>query len=251
MRTQRDRRPLALQVRDEIQALIAAKGLGPGDQLPSEADLAMRYSVARTTVREALKLLEQDGQIAVRHGRGRFVATQFVKQPITRLESVTEMMARLGFEVVNRVYSVCETPATDEQASALRLAPRAPVLVLERLRLRVGDGSPTPLIYSVDVVARSIIPEPLDEVDWSGSLQALLEARGVAMSFASARFRATTLPSEVAVRISEDPQAPWLLLVQVNMTDEGTPIVFSYDYHRGTSFTFNVLRRAEPRPAGR
>jgi GntR family transcriptional regulator len=247
MNVGRDRRPLALQVRDEIQALIVNERLGPGDQLPGEAELASRFAVARTTVREALKLLEQDGQIAVHHGRGRFVATQIVHHPITRLQSVTDMMASLGFSVENRVLDVREAPATDEQAEALRLAPGTPVVIVERLRLHVGD--PAPLIYSVDVVPRSILAEQLDQVDWSGSLAALLEAHGVAMSYASARFRATTLPEDVAHRVGEDPRAPWLLLIQLNMTEDGRPIVFSYDYHRGTTFTFNVLRRAEPHPA--
>ncbi len=245
----RDRRPLALKVRDNIQNLILEQHLGPGDQLPAEADLALRFEVARTTVREALKLLEQDGQIAVRHGRGRFVATQLVRHPITRLQSVTEMMAGLGYAVENRVLDVREAPATEEQAAALRLAAGTPVIILERLRSQVGDL--TPLIYSVDVVARAVIRGPLGRLDWSGSLQALLEARGVAMSYASAQFRATNLPADVALRIGEDSQMPWLLLVQVNMTEDGTPIVFSYDYHRGASFTFNVLRRSEPHPARR
>jgi GntR family transcriptional regulator len=242
MSVRRDRRPLALQLRDEIQALIGAANLGPGDQLPSEADLSTRFGVARTTIREALKLLEQDGQIAVRHGRGHFVTTPQVLQPITRLQSVTEMMGGLGYGVENCVLDVCEAAATDDQAEALRLSSGAPVVVLERLRMRGGETAP--LIYSVDVVPRLVLPEPLESIDWTGSLQALLEARGVAMTYAAARFRAERLPAEVAARIGEDPLLPWLLLIQVNLTEEGIPIVYSYDYHRGACFTFNVLRRA-------
>ncbi len=123
----RDRRSLPLQVRDEIREMIVQDGLRRGDQLPSEAELATRFDVARTTIREALKLLEQDGLIGVRHGRGRFVlAVPGVQTPITRLESVTEMMARLGYSVTNRVLSVKEIPASLDEAwpSVSNRAPR-------------------------------------------------------------------------------------------------------------------------------
>jgi GntR family transcriptional regulator len=132
--TVRDRRPLALQVRDEISELIAERDLKPGDQLPGEAELAALFSVARTTVREALKLLEQDGQIDVRHGVGRFVAPTAVQWPITRLESVTEMMVAMGSPVTNRVISVGMEPASAEEAAALRQAVGSLVVRLERVR---------------------------------------------------------------------------------------------------------------------
>lgn len=63
-----------MQVRLEILELIEREGLKAGDQLPTEMALAAEFDVGRTTIREALKLLEQDGVIDVRHGLGRFVS---------------------------------------------------------------------------------------------------------------------------------------------------------------------------------
>jgi hypothetical protein len=65
-RMTRDRCSLPLQVRDQILTLIKRDDLGPGDQLPTEAEIAARFGVARTTAREAFKLLEQDGVVDVR-----------------------------------------------------------------------------------------------------------------------------------------------------------------------------------------
>jgi GntR family transcriptional regulator len=236
----RDRRPLAFQVRDHIQALIAEDHLARGDQLPTEVELATRFSVARTTIREAFKLLEQDGQIDVRHGLGRFVAQAAVQWPITRLESVTEMIQAMGSAVTNRVISVAAAAATDEEAEALHLAPGSRVVRLERVR----SVDSRPIIYSVDVIAGSVIGNDLTTVDWTGSLQILLAARGVAMATATAQIRAVMLPHTIATAIEADRRAPWLLMIQTHTTSDGQAVLYSHDYHRGDAFTFNVLRRS-------
>ena len=237
----RDRRPLALQVRDEIRELISDRALGPGDQLPGESELASRFRVARTTVREALKLLEQDGRIDVRHGVGRFVAPASVQWPITRLESVTEMMEAMGTSVTNRIIAVALVPATDHEAAALRVAVGSAVVRLERIRS--VDGRP--VIYSVDVIPGPVVGDDFGAIDWSGSLQALLRARGAAMASAIAGLRATTLPRAVAAAMGEDAGAPWLLMTQTHFTSAGRAVLYSHDYHRGDAFTFNVPRRAD------
>jgi GntR family transcriptional regulator len=234
----RDRRPLALQVRDEVRALIGPSALQPGDQLPSEADLAARFDVARTTIREALKLLEQDGAIDVYHGRGRFVSSvPALERPVTRLESVTEMMTALGYTVTNRVLDVQEDGATADEAAALRVQPGDSVVRLERLRLQEED----PLIYSVDVIPRALLRAEVNALDWSGSLLDMLDADSRVVS-ATAQIRATRLPRAVAKRLDLDGAAPWLLMIQINFTEAGQPVIYSHDYHRGDSFTFDVLR---------
>ncbi len=88
-----------------------------------------------TTAREALKLLERDGIVDVRHGSGRYLSqVATLERPITRLESVTEMMAALGYAVTNRVVSVTLRGAGDEEAAALGLDAGEPVVELERVR---------------------------------------------------------------------------------------------------------------------
>ncbi len=237
----RDRRSLAIQVRGELEDTIRNGELRPGDQLPSEADLVARFGVARTTVREALKLLEQDGLLHVQHGVGRFIAPT-VERPVTRLETVTELMASLGYEVTNRVLEVAQTGADDATATALQIQAGADVIRLERVRLR-GDE---PLIYSIDVVPLDLPGVTIGGVDWSGSLGEILAASGHVMATALADMRACLLPPGVADRIGSQPATPWLLMVQTHLTDDGRPIIYSHDYHRGDLFTFQVLRRSDP-----
>jgi len=57
-----------------IEELIVSGVLKDGTRLPSERTLADEMKVSRPKVREALKRLEENGLIIVRHGEGNFVA---------------------------------------------------------------------------------------------------------------------------------------------------------------------------------
>jgi DNA-binding FadR family transcriptional regulator len=65
---------LSEQVADALQAEILSAPLVPGRRLPSEPELAERFDVSRTVVREAAKLLMQRGLVTVSPGRGMTVA---------------------------------------------------------------------------------------------------------------------------------------------------------------------------------
>lgn len=57
----------------QIKAMIAEGRLKSGDQLPPERDLAEKFVVSRTSVREALRALESMGLVEIRPGEGTFV----------------------------------------------------------------------------------------------------------------------------------------------------------------------------------
>lgn len=61
---------LASRVRDEVERLIIEEHLQPGDRLPPERDLAQRFAVSRTVVREAIRGLAARGMLDVRQGSG-------------------------------------------------------------------------------------------------------------------------------------------------------------------------------------
>ena len=76
------------EIVDQIQQQILSGALKPGDQIPAERDLAERFGVSRTAVREAIKSLTEKGLIEVFVGRGTFVtnlSTDRVVESITLL----------------------------------------------------------------------------------------------------------------------------------------------------------------------
>ncbi len=62
------------QVAQQIQELIIAHGWPAGNRIPNERELGEQFGVSRTVVREALKALSERGLVAIRPGRGTFVA---------------------------------------------------------------------------------------------------------------------------------------------------------------------------------
>ena len=238
----RDRRPLSVQVRDRLEDAIRDGALRPGERLPGEHELAERLSVGRSTLREALRLLEQDGMVEVRHGKGRFVsalATLRAERPVTEFESVTEMLSGLGYSVSNRVLRIEETRATVEQTHALGLPPGSPVIVLERLRMHGED----PLIYSLNVIDRTIVPGAIADHDWSSSVIELLAKLGFKVVSSAATIRAAALPETAAVAMSGLAEGSWLCITETCVTDEGRPVLHAVDYHRGDIFAFHVVRQ--------
>ncbi|MER6138711.1 GntR family transcriptional regulator [Streptomyces sparsogenes] len=235
-------RPMSTQVRDRLVELFRSRGLAPGDQLPSEAEIAELCGVGRSTAREALKLLEQEGMVVAERGRGRFMSplgALKVERPITRFESISTMLEALGYQARTVVLSVAEQTPTDTVREALGLADGDTVIRLERLR---SDGD-DPLVYSVASIVRHAIPGPVRHLDWSGSLSDLLAAHGHPPVSSAARLSAVELPEDVQRRYSLGGFGPWLLISETVITPAGRPVLHAEDYHRGDAFAFNVLRR--------
>src|SRR5262244_857308 len=72
----------------QVKAMIAEGRLKSGDRLPPERDLAEKFVVSRTSVREALRALESLGLIEIRPGEGTFVREVSVESLIEPLALV-------------------------------------------------------------------------------------------------------------------------------------------------------------------
>jgi GntR family transcriptional regulator, transcriptional repressor for pyruvate dehydrogenase complex len=72
----------------QVKGMIAEGRLKSGDQLPPERDLAEKFVVSRTSVREALRALESLGLVEIRPGEGTFVREVSVESLIEPLALV-------------------------------------------------------------------------------------------------------------------------------------------------------------------
>ena len=71
---QMDPTPLYVQLANILRGMIESGALQPGAALPSESYLQQQHGVARGTVRMAVGILRDEGQVITIAGRGTFVS---------------------------------------------------------------------------------------------------------------------------------------------------------------------------------
>jgi len=99
--------PLYEQIAHQVLELIESGELGPGDQLPTTRQLAVKLGINFNTVARAYRMLDQGEIISTQHGRGTFILEQrdkkgARKQKVENIEELTRFYLRkatyLGFE---------------------------------------------------------------------------------------------------------------------------------------------------------
>lgn len=86
---------------DQIKDDILKGALKPGDRLPGERELAEQLGISRNSVREGLRILENMGVTASRHGAGHYVSLNF-DAPMTEMLSLIYTMKNMGRDDLNQ-----------------------------------------------------------------------------------------------------------------------------------------------------
>jgi GntR family transcriptional repressor for pyruvate dehydrogenase complex len=101
----------------ELEASITAGELAAGDRLAPERELAARYGVSRTSVREAIRVLEAMGIVSVRRGAEHGVV--LLQEPGNAFQPVLRLLVALRHVTLD---DAIEFRAMVESAAARRLA---------------------------------------------------------------------------------------------------------------------------------
>jgi GntR family transcriptional repressor for pyruvate dehydrogenase complex len=113
----------------QVKAMIAEGRLKGGDRLPPERDLAEKFVVSRTSVREALRALESLGLVEIRPGEGTFVRQ-------VSIESLVEPLALLMVSQREAIAELFEARRLLEPSLAALAAARAtPEEIVEMERI--------------------------------------------------------------------------------------------------------------------
>ena len=88
------------EVAAQLERLILEGALKPGDKLPPERELAERFDVSRSAVREALRSLELKGLVEPRPGEGTLVRTPSLDSLLNPLASLLGQKLELVGELL-------------------------------------------------------------------------------------------------------------------------------------------------------
>jgi GntR family transcriptional regulator len=236
---------LASRVREEVRDRIRDGRFSEGLQLPPEVELATSLGVSRTTIREALLQLEQEGLLIRRHGHGTFVRSSArLRGSLNANLSATEVIRGHAMEPGTSHARLERRAADAEIADRLGLEPGTEVIQLERVR----TADSRPVIFTIDVIPAALVrdagldPEALLEPALS-LYRLYAERLGRSITDGQASIRLTRADALVADRLGIPTGSPILRLEQVDATAEGEPVLFSVESYVADTFEFSVHRR--------
>jgi GntR family transcriptional regulator len=230
--TSPQRLPKPYLVRTAVDDLLT--DLSEGDPVPPERELAVRFSVSRETVRQALHELLVEGRIE-RRGRGTVVSRPKLVQPLS-LRSYTEGAADRG-RIPGRLLVTWEDIiAAPDMADALSISDGDGVMHLERVLLADGQRIGLESTY----LPKVRFAELAETFDPTTSLYAAIGTTGVQFGSAIERIE-TVLPSPRQAALLESTTAmPMLLLNRRSLDTNGRPIEIVRALYRGDRVAFEA-----------
>ena len=222
--------PLYLQLSSLIRRCISSGLLKAGDQLPSEAELCGHFGISRSTVRQALKELEEQGLILRRQGLGSFVAEPKLYRRSENIYSFTSEAAAMGRKPGSRLLSF-EIIRPSAEIRRLMEIPDETVEVYRFTRIRLVDE--VPLMLETSYYPRYIFPELTRELVQSHSFYSLLLERGVVPGMATDLYEAVRLDRSEADLLATKAGSAGFYHQRVTRSEDGAIFELTQSVMRG------------------
>lgn len=228
-------KPLYEQIKELLTQSLIAGEWGPGESIPSEMELAARYSVSQGTVRKAIDALAAENIVVRRQGKGTFVAThneEQIKLRFLRLASADGKKELLE----NELLDCSRRAASASIAGMLNLKPETSVIEIKRLL----SFSQRPVIFDHVIIPASpfkgLSGNKIQE--YNGSLYRMYETLyGIRMIRASEKLTAVAATPEIAQYLGVEEGFPLLRIERIAYTYGDKPMEWRLglcvtdDYH--------------------
>ncbi len=236
--------PLYFQLKELIVEEIKS-GLYPVDSLiPTEKELSEQFDISRTTVRQAITELVQEGWLYRVKSKGTFIARQKIKQDfLQRLETFREQMKRIGLEPSTEVLDFKVAKASYEVAENLRIEEGEQVIYL--FRRRFGDGEPVVTVetYLPYEKCAFIKDQDFERV----SLYDVLSAREETRIFSAKRLVEAVEANNSDVQyLHVRKGSPIQLVHTVSVNKADTALEYSIARYRGDASSFQLYVYVDP-----
>lgn len=221
--------PLYRQIKELMIKSLEEGEWRPGDAIPSEAELAIRFNVSQGTARKAIDEMAAENLLVRRQGKGTFVATHSDPRSFFRFLRLVPDSGELTNQH-SEPLSCREEGASPEASAILNIDPGDPVIMVERLLS--FDGVPV-VVDEICLLAELFQGLTLERMKaYERSLYSLFEtAFGVRMIRAEERLRAVAADERTAGLLQADIGAPLLLVERVTYTYGNKPVEWRRGYY--------------------
>ena len=231
--------PLYYQLKEILSSKIDKGEWVPGQLIPTENELIQQYQVSRTTVREAIIALVNEGKLEKKQGKGTIVCHPKYEELLGRLTGFNEEMTSRGLVPGARVLEV-------KKLDALEI----PKVVMDKLLTRKEEGA----YYIKRVRLANGEPISIEETYWRSDLSRLfeneelttegyytiLEKNGIRLRDADEAISAAIADEETAALLGIDAGDPLLRVVRITNIAHGTPIEYSINHYRSDRYLYKV-----------
>ncbi|WP_374402383.1 GntR family transcriptional regulator [Niveibacterium sp.] len=214
--------PLYQQIkRLMIQALESGEWR-PGQAIPSEQELAVRFQVSQGTVRKAIDELAADNLLIRRQGKGTFVASHADPRALFRFLRLTPLSGEI-VPLKSEPLDCWRAKAGQEASRNLGIELSAPIIIIRRVLKHESKPIVVDEIYLPGEIFSGLNIEMLR--DWQGSIYGLFESRfGVRMLHAREKIRAVAADRNVAETLGVAEASPLLSVERVAYTYGDKPV---------------------------
>lgn len=235
----KDPLPLYHQVYQALLLQISSGHYSVGSQLPTEDELARSFGVSKITIRNALKLLEDEGIVQRIPGKGTFVSRDDVRytRQVSSLLGFNEEVLAAGQRPSSRELEkrVADTP--EPLRRRLDMPPGSQVYVLRRLR----SVDEVPMGIQTAYLPADRFPD-LARFDFSKEslYRVLADEYGVILSTARQVYRIGYPDARTAELLGVRVTDPGFLAERLTFDAEGKPVEFVETFFRGDRFSVYV-----------
>ncbi|MFC7738096.1 GntR family transcriptional regulator [Roseomonas sp. GCM10028921] len=235
--------PRWLQLKHALRDLVTFD-LGPGDRIPTEAEIGAHYGLSRITVRQAVTSLVDEGLLHRQQGRGTFVRLTRRDAPLQNPGHFLSSAFDAGPPGAVQIHAAETVPAPNWVAARLGIAPGALVHKLRRLLRRDGAA----VAIRTSFVPAALAPDLL-EAEHSPPLHLVLETVfGLVAREAQERMEVIRADAFRAGLLDIAAHEPLVMTERVASDALGQAIECARTYYRADSFSFTrTLRRGEVR----
>lgn len=125
---------LYIRVKDAIIKQIQEKKWNPNAMIPTENELMVEFNVSRTTIRQAVSILVQEGILEKKQGRGTIVRPQLFVGSLAKLKGFAEEAREKGMIPSSKLLLVNTSNEFPYEKSMLQVPMDEEIFVIERLR---------------------------------------------------------------------------------------------------------------------
>lgn len=214
--------PLYRQIKKLILQALEGGEWRPGDVIPSEAELAVRYGVSQGTVRKAIDELATQNLLLRRQGKGTYVASHNDPRAFFRFLRLQALQGEIGPS--RSVPLECwRAKAGQEAARVLGIKLAEPIIIVRRVLEFAAKPVVVDEIYLRGDVFSGLTLDMLKE--WQGSLYSLFETKfDVRMVRAEERLRAVAADRTSAELLRVPEGSPLLSVERVSFSYGGRPV---------------------------